>query len=48
MRQVLLVETSFQIGAGIHTWRTVRLKKHQVPAMVLIAGMKEMVKTHLK
>ena len=48
MRQVLLVETSFQIGTGIHSRRTVRLKKHQVPAVVLIAGMEEMIETHLK
>ena len=48
MGQLLLTQAPFEKSARINARRAVRLKKHQVAAVLRITGMKEMVKAHLK
>ena len=46
--QVSLAQPPFQIGPRIDAGRAVRLEKHQIATMALVAGMEEVVETDLE
>ena len=48
MRQIGFVQTAFQVSAGVHAGRTVRLEKHQIALVFVVTRVEKMVVAHLE